>query len=287
MSTPDPELHAERAPWAVAELAPRRAREQAWKQFAQAQTVEEYCRSWLAIQCQIIDGVTDAVVALQKPGAPALAPVAFFPTPPQDGTRLVAVTERALREGQGIILPAGDRHQVAHPVRVDGEIRGVVGMQLEPRADAQLRAAMRDLQWGAGWLEVLLRRHADPQDHARLKLKLALDVVAVLLEHKGLTDGSAAFVTELAARLGCDRVTLGVLVEGRIKLRAISHAGQFDARANIVRAVEYAMEEAVDQRETIAWPAAEAPRALVSMAHAQLLRESEAGAAVTLVLVNG
>ena len=134
---------------------------------------------------------------------------------------------------------------------------------------------------------MLLRRHADPHEHARLKLKLALDLVAVLLEHEGLTDGGAAFVTELASRLGCDRVTLGVLENGRVRLRAVSHSGQFDARANVVRAVEHAMEEALDQRETIVWPQADESRALVSMAHAQLLRESEAGAALTLPLARG
>src|SRR5580765_5596278 len=98
MSTPDPELHAERGPWAVAELAPRRAREQAWKQFAQAQTIEEYCRAWLALQCQIVGGVAEAVVALQKPGGDAFAPVAYYPGVPQGSLKLAEVTERALRE---------------------------------------------------------------------------------------------------------------------------------------------------------------------------------------------
>src|SRR6185503_6665985 len=110
---------------------------------------------------------------------------------------------------------------------------------------------------------------------------------AALLEHEGLTDGGAAFVTELASRLGCDRVALGALERGRIRLRAVSHSGQFDERANVLRAVEQAMEEAVDQRETIVVPQPEGARALVSMAHAELLRESGSSAAVTLPLARG
>ena len=55
---------------------------------------------------------------------------------------------------------AGVRCQLASPVQLEGELRGVVGLELEPRPEAQVRAAMRELQWGAGWLEVLLRRHA-------------------------------------------------------------------------------------------------------------------------------
>jgi RND family efflux transporter MFP subunit len=291
MSPADPGIHGERSFAPVADIAARRSRDQAWKRFAQAQSVEDYCGSWLAIQCQVIGGVAEGVVALQKPGSAALAPVAWFPDVPADRARLAGVTERALREGQGVVLPAGANFQLAYPVRVDGELRGVVGMDLEPRADAQLRAALRDLQWGSGWLEVLLRRHADPQEDARLRLKLALDLVAALLEHQGLTDGGAAFVTELAARLGCDRVALGVLKGGRVKLRAVSHSGQFDKRANVVRAVEQAMEEAIDQKETVVHPVvhpdAGQARPVVAMAHAELLRESEAGAAATLLLARG
>src|SRR5436190_4676611 len=219
---------------AVADLTARRTHEQAWRQFASARSAEEFCSSWLALQCHSIGEVSDGVVVLQKPGSAAMVPVAFHPENPSNRTRLAEVTERALKAQQGVVLRLdaaandGARAQLAHPVQLDGELRGVVGIELEPRADAEVRKAMRDLQWGAGWLEVLLRRQADPQDAARLRLKLALDLVSALLEHESLAEGGAALVTELATRLGCDRATLGVLERGRIKIRAVSHSGQFD-----------------------------------------------------------
>src|SRR5260221_1404550 len=192
---------------AVADLSARRTREQAWRQFAAARSAEEFCASWLAIQAQAIGGVSDGVVVLQKPGTAALVPVAFLPDPPTDRARLAGVTERALKEAQGVVLrldaanDGGVRCQLAHPVQIDGDLRGVVGLELEPRPDPQVRSAMRELQWGSGWLEVLLRRHADPQEAARLRLKLALDLVSALLEHESIAEGGAALVTELATRL--------------------------------------------------------------------------------------
>jgi RND family efflux transporter MFP subunit len=285
MSSLDPEIHDERGGAPVADLVARRAREHAWKQFAQAQSVEDYCRSWLAIQCPIIGGVSEALVALQKPGDATLAPAAYFPQPPQGGSRLAAVTERALREGQGILLPAGDHHQLGYPVRIDGELRGVVAMDLEPRPEPALRGAMRDLQWGSGWLEVLLRRHADPQEAARLRLKLALDMVSALLEHEALDEGGVALVTELATRLGCDRAALGVVENGRARIRAVSHSGQFERRANLLGFAAQAMEEAIDQRAPIAWPArGETP--LVARAHEQLVREAGGGGAASFPLTS-
>jgi hypothetical protein len=239
------------------------------------------------LQCQAIGGVTGGVVVLQKPGEKSLVPVAYFPDTAVGRASLAAIAERALREGQGVVLAAGDGHQLGLPIRMDGEPRGVVGLDIEARPEQQVRAAMRDLQWGSGWLEVLLRRHADPQEDARQRLKLALDLVAALLEQEGLNEGGAAFATELATRLGCDRVALGALRGGHIRLRALSHSGQFSKRANLVRAIELAMEEAVDQREVVLHPSAEAAAPQVTLAHAQLQQESEGGAALTLPLVRG
>src|SRR5687768_2736338 len=178
MSSAEPEIRA------VADLSARRTREQTWRQFAQARSAEEFCSSWLGIQCQLIGAVSDGVVVLQKPGGGAMVPVAFFPENPADRTRLAEATERALKERQGVVLRLdeaanadGIRCQLAYPVQLDGELRGVVGLQLEPRAEAQVRSAMRELQWGSGWLEALLRRHAQPQDAARLRLKDRKSVV--------------------------------------------------------------------------------------------------------------
>jgi hypothetical protein len=96
MSTVKSELHELRAHSQVTDLASRRAPEQAWKQFAQAQTPEEFCGGWLIIQCHAIGGVSDGVVILQKPGTKSFVPVAFFPENPRDRLHFAEVSERAL-----------------------------------------------------------------------------------------------------------------------------------------------------------------------------------------------
>jgi RND family efflux transporter MFP subunit len=298
VSSVTPEIHETAAGHGpVADLASRRAYEQAWRQFAQQQSsAEEFCRSWLVIQCHAIGGVSDGVVVLLKPGTKAFVPVAFYPDDPKDRSHLARVSERALQEGQGVVEPgqpgegedaSAPRYQLAYPVRLDGEVRGVVGMELAWRPEARLQVAMRELQWGSSWLEVLLRRHADPSQAERQRLKLALDLVSTLLELPSLKESSTAFTTELAARLGCDRVTLGMLEGKRIRIAAVSHSPQFEKRANLLRAIERAMEEAVDQEEMVVHPAEGDSRPVVAQAHEALLQESEAGSAATFPLTHG
>lgn len=296
MSSVEPEVHEQVGHAQVADLAGRRTYEQAWRQFAQGQSPEEFCSSWLLIQSHIIGGVSDGVVVLLKPGTAAFAPVAFYPENPRDRTHLAQISERALKEGRGVVEPLQaaegaaerePRYQLAYPVRLDGKVQGVVGVDIAWRPEALLQSAMRDLQWGSGWLEVLLRRHADPMEAERVRLKLALDVVATLLEQPHFNDSATAFTTELATRLGCDRVSLGVLKGRRVKIRAVSHSPQFEHRANLMRAIESAMEEAIDQGETVVYPPEREDRAVVARAHEALLHESEAGSAATFPLLHG
>jgi len=104
MSPVQPEIHENRRIASVAELATRRGAE-AWSRFAQAQSHEEFCASWLAIQCDSIGGVSDGVVLLQAPGAREYVPVAFYPDAPRDRTHLAEIAERTLKEGRGVVLP--------------------------------------------------------------------------------------------------------------------------------------------------------------------------------------
>lgn len=291
----DPELHERHARLRVADSSVAHVPDAAWKQFAQAQTAEEFCGSWLVIQASVIGGVSDGVVVLQAPGKTSFAPVAFFPADAPRRSHLAAISERVLAEGRGVVEPVessdasaiGPRYQLAYPVRTDGQVRGVVGVDIDWRNEAQLQAAMRDLQWGSSWLELFLRRHADPMETSRLRLKLALELVSTLLEQEGLKEGAAGFATELASRLGCDRVTIGLLKRRRMRVTAVSHSAQFDRRSNLLRAVETAMEEASDQAEPVVYPPDRDSTPVVSHAHEMLVRESGAGSAVTYPLVSG
>lgn len=286
-----PEAHAQLTE------AQRSALDQTWRQFGTADNPEEFCRNWLALQCHAIGEVNDAVIVLQKPGTETFAPLAFWPETSGDRSHLAAITERALREGRGTVqareapadgspLPDRPDYQLAYPVRLDGKVRGVVGLDVAWRDESQLQVAMRQLQWGSGWLEVLLRRHADPMEAARLRMKLILQLVAILLERGNLKDACHALVTEIATQLGCDRVALGLMHERVIQIEAVSHTVQFDQHANLLTATTAAMMEALDQNEPIVYPPDSGGRLVVTFAHVELAQMSGAGGLATFPLMH-
>ena len=282
----NPEIRAATPRFDLADRRPSEL-EAAWRRFGAAASPEEFCQSWLELQCRILSGVSDALVVLQKPGIETFAPVAFWPEARRERPQLSQVIERALREGRGLVEPRRGAYHMAYPVRVDDKVRGVVGLELDWREETELQIAMRELQWGAGWLEVLLRRAADPLEAARLRLNTMLQLVAVFLEHENFRDAAAAFVTELASRLGCDRVVLASLERGAVRIEAVSHAAQFDRQANLLVATLNAMSEALDQREPVVYPNEAESHAVVTLSHAELAQASGAAGIATYPLVHG
>jgi RND family efflux transporter MFP subunit len=291
----NPEMRQATARFDIAD-AQRSELDVAWRRFGTAANPEDFCQSWLELQCRLITGVNDAVVVLQKPGVETFAPLAFWPEGRRDRAELTQIIERALREGRGFLephaaaglaVPHRPDYQMAYPVRLDGQVRGVVGLEVAWRDEAQLQAAMRHLQWGAGWLEVLLRRHADPMEAARMRLNVVLQLTAGFLERQDYRDAATALVTQLASSLGCDRVVLASVERGAVYIEAVSHAAQFDRHANLLGATINAMTEALDQREPVVYPAERDARPVVTLLHAELAQATGAGGIATFPLLEG
>ncbi|WP_447979412.1 efflux RND transporter periplasmic adaptor subunit [Candidatus Nitrospira bockiana] len=118
-------------------------------------------------------------------------------------------------------------------------------------------------------------------------LRAVLDATATALDPDGFRPSATALVTTLATKLACDRVSLGILSQGRLHVRALSHSAQFNHKTDLLRTIAAAMEEAVDQDETIAWPPDAGRRAQITRAHEELARRYYAGALCSVPLRSG
>jgi RND family efflux transporter MFP subunit len=82
-----------------------------------------------------------------------------------------------------------------------------------------------------------------------------------------------AVVTELALRLNCERVSLGVVRGGHTQVVALSHSAQFGKRMNLIHAVGTAMDEAVDQKAVVILPLPPQAEVIVVRDHEKLARD--------------
>lgn len=111
-----------------------------------------------------------------------------------------------------------------------------------------------------------------------------LQFQASVLRHETFAESAAAFATDVATMLGYERAALGFIEHGRLRVVATSHTADFEPNAALFSAFAQAMEEALDQGATVAFPGAPGARPLITIAHSNLSRRY-GGAAFSVPLV--
>jgi multidrug resistance efflux pump len=266
-----------------------------WRQLVTAETPERYCQSWLALQCSLISEVTVGVVIQKLAADAAFTPVAFWPEAPQDRRHLAEVAERVLREGRGVVLrressdlddgPPQVRYHLGYPLQIEGRLHSIIVLDMAPRSAPQLHAVMRQLQWGSAWLALFFHRQQQTlQTASQGQAQAVLALVATLLEYPHVQAAATAFVTALTDRLACDRVSLGFVHRGQVRVRVISHSAHFGKRTNLTRALEAAMDESLDQATTVRYPAAPGTPFQITRAHEELVRQHGTGTVCSVPL---
>lgn len=275
----------------------------AWEDLLGQSALEAFCRGWLAIQSDAIGGVQGALVCWQRIGdaKPVRLAEASKPVDPL----LFDLVTRSLEEGRGLAVAEASmagRVALSHVVPLPRGARAVVAVDVARADERAWPKVLRQLQWGAGWLESRLRAElrGGAESMASGPAADVLDLLAVAIEARGFDEAAHAVVTELAAVLRCDRVSLGLEQRGHIRVAALSHSADFGRKMNLLVAIGAAMDEARDQGAVIHLvpgddaaqaadaPAADAPaRATIRREHERLRREHGASAVLTVPIDAG
>ncbi len=268
-----------------------------WEELASAATPEQLAAPYLALQCQRLRGVRNALLVLGPPDRGPFEVAAVWPGGAAPPVSLLEGAERALQARRPLLAGARegaredaagdegerlDRSLVAVPLQVGDRLHGAMVVQVDARPEVALRELVEELRWGGGWLDATLRRAGGRVGHSRKgRLELVPSLLASLLDHTDFASASRTFVTELATELGCQRVSLGCLRRGRARVVATSHAAHAGDRTNLTRAIEAAMDEALDQRATLCHPSLGGELA-GSPAHALVAKQHGAASVCTV-----
>jgi RND family efflux transporter MFP subunit len=244
-----------------------------------------FTRAWLALLCRMLPGAARAVLVLRQDAA--LAPIARWPDSDPGSAQLAHVAELALTERRGVVSRPGGRtpghsariddrrtSHLAFPLLFGNEDQGVVAVELEGVGDAALRDAMRQLQWGASWIELRQLRVQSTGDAARLRQGYAaLEVAATALAADRFDAAARASATEMALRLRASRVAIGWLTRRSIRVAGLSHAVGSGKPADATVNLAAAMEEAVDQGASLLFPLPDGEARPSRAAHARLIAQ--------------
>lgn len=243
--------------------------------------MESAAQTWLARQCELIRGVTRGVLVLAEGPGPAV--VVKYPRTGAESASLDSTANAALTSRRVVTQarPSGEgsptsRCQVAVPISL-GSRAGAVAVEVEAAKESELGPVVDLLKLGTGWLAALSEREA-----ATARLVTAFELVATTLEHRRFQSAATALATAIATRLGCERVSIGMTRKAGIRVEALSHSADFDARVQLIRSLASAMDEAVDQDAAVVYPPLPEAPVRITREHEGLVQQHGIGAALTL-----
>src|SRR6266705_5949859 len=252
-----------------------------WRLFTTAKTAEEFCRAWLALLCRQLGGVSAGAVLLESSETNTFVPIAVWPEPVGDLSRLGKVAQRALSERQGIVHRDPERAnaptQVGYPIQVLERTIGAVALEISVSDETKVGAVLRQLHWSVGWLSDLFHRRELQEAGARTqRIGSVMEGVATALRQGSFQQTLFEVANHLARHLDCSRVAIGLTDGHVVRVAALSDAAWFEKSSGVVKRYSAAMEEAFDRRDIVAYSRPDAGSAAsadtVLSAHERLAR---------------
>lgn len=226
---------------------------------------------WLIWQCKMIaDVITGCVYS------PSGKPLALQPNAGIGTERLIQAALEAQRTDRAVISTEvnfgasngrlGDI--IATPIKEGETTLAIVALLMTPRPQSRQNVVLQLLQWGGFWLESLSQLSDGIQQEAS---SFTQSVLTQVLQHTNSKKACMEIASQLAIRLGCDRVTIGMRRGVVVRTECISHLASFDPRTQLIRRLEAAMEESLDQELMICQPLAATSESAIDQANRDLV----------------
>lgn len=257
-----------------------------WRDLVAGADERSFAEAWLGLLCRTVRDGTGAVLLLGDVAAPPRV-TASWPSGLGVAAELTEIALGAIQNDRGLakaaLRPSPTR--LAFPLRLDGKPAGAVAIEIASSDEAAVRAAMRQLQWAAAWpRERWLAARQATREAAASRTALALDLIAAIIDQPGAIAACRLAATELALALHCERVAIGFVHRGSVRLAAISHSAAFGRQMQLSRFLSEAMDEAIDQGAIVVWPPVD-DSILISSAHQRLASLHGGGIALTVPML--
>ena len=233
-----------------------------WREVASTRDLHRFSQAWLAILARSAGNIQRACALIGA--VESRTPTAVWARGGLtiDANSFLAdadsVLSAVVRTRQPAVESTNGTENAVHagiPLILDETLHGAVLVEAELTDLVASRRLIRHLQWGAAWVEAFLRRDRSGSDGAVAdRARLLIDIVNAVVSQPGCAAASHAFAEVLARHLACDRVAVGYRAGRSTRLVSLLQTATFERKYNLARAIESAMDEAIDQRMVLAAP---------------------------------
>jgi hypothetical protein len=245
--------------------------------------MEATVQDWLNDHFGKIPGIRHGLVLLGTRGGQSL-PAAVWPPESRPPIEVYAAARDTLlgKLPMQRVSPSETSHNriFSMPIRLGDRSAGALAIAVDPVEAEADDLVLTRLRQGLARLYPLLNamQSASPGSSEALRL------YATALSQPDFAQACTAFANELAAIFHCNRVSIGLNINGTARVTAVSHGSGVIEASEAYAEVEAAMEEAMDQGAAILYPLPKDAKPKITLAHAALARTTQ-GSILSLPLI--
>ena len=197
-----------------------------------------------------------------------------------------AVVKRlvAVNAAQPVSALSNTNYLITCPLLIERQLHGAISIEFKNNPSVKNADFLKNVEAAIKWLQFLSSTNTGDSGSSG-NAGLALQITARALSQDSSAAAATSVVTELATRLSCERVSIGFREGRELKLYALSHSARYESRQNLIKRIEAAIEEAVDQKETLAYPATDKSTYMLQ-AHDELAKNHGGGFICTVPLIH-
>lgn len=237
-----------------------------------------YYSDWLISHQNLIEGLESAMVQVSVDGT--LVQAASLNEGSEFYAALFNIVEHqaSIEQPQVISLKSFTTSEVfglLNPVRDDcNNLIALIAMAVNVKSQNDLQSALELVRLSVAAIEVVdYQQRLSIFSQQQQGMAERVQILARVLAEPDYESAAVRLVTELAVLFNCDRVSLGEYKKQRSRLKHLSHSTEFGKKMNLVRCIEQAMDECIDQGQNIRYPQLDINSSEVVLAHKKLSEE--------------
>jgi len=249
---------------------------------------ENWHSTWLEWLCSQLPQVRVALVVADESQNGQFHAIAVWPEESSQDKLLQDAAEETLKKQEPLIVPLSDgKHHIgSYPVFVDSRLRAVVTLMFSAVDEVELHKSLAVVEYCTGWLELRLSRNllsTVARDNQRQSI--VIDSIAHVLGERDFQHAALRFVNLMGQHLHAERVVLGFVKNSELVIHSESDSSGHSKKHELIKLTTQAMQEAVDQQESILWPPL-SDHNRVTHAHSKLSGEEGHRALMSIPLVD-
>lgn len=242
-------------------------------------------QQWLSIICKPMQELNSAVLMTLDGDNKHYVPLAKWPTDLQNLNDFIPVFQFAQKTNNQACIENIQGSQpspsdyLALPIAIPGQAFCVIILNIKHTTLTRHNELFQLMQQALPWLS-LTSANQQPDDGFYTTI---VKFLAACIEQPDYQRLLIQLVTELTQLFQCEQVFFGEMQRFHCKVAAVSNSADFDDRANLMRLVAEAMDEAIEQDNAIIFPGITATT--IQRSHQQLARKYGLGSVMTVPLL--